>query len=162
MGILSLAIMQRAPLQILWLVLLSLKKVHACLHCQSFPSFLQCFGVSKKNHNPLKLFFLVVFSSFEAKTWLSAGQYDTFLWKGKADRNFQEKGDPLKIYIGVVNYPVHFLINLDKLFILFCYFSDLWGEIDISCEDVTYFHRVWFQNWICDIVERYNDSSDLL
>ena len=37
MGILSLAIMQRAPMQILWLILVSLKKVHAiCKHCQSF------------------------------------------------------------------------------------------------------------------------------
>ena len=37
MRILSLAIMQRAPMQILWLILVSLKKVHAiCKHCQSF------------------------------------------------------------------------------------------------------------------------------
>ena len=37
----------------------------------------------------------------------------------------------------------------------------VWGWIDISSEDVTYFHRVWLQNWICNIVERYNDFPDL-
>ena len=48
------------------------------------------------------------------------------------------------------------------IFTLFCSFSILLrSEIDISSEIVTYFHRVWFQNWICDILERYNDSSDL-
>ena len=68
------------------------------------------------------------------------------------------KGPSKVEYISAVNYPVHRFTNLKYTFALFCSFSLLRSEIDISSENVTYFHRVWFQNWICDIVESFEDT----
>ena len=120
----------------------------AHLHCQSFTSLLRSCSMSLCVSSSVAVLTFVVgpfsFETIKVQTKL------LFFFRGFIQDNAtyypsKECRRHGEIIFKNAIYRC-FFTNFIYIFSLFCSF--LRSEIDISSESVTYFHRVWFQNWI--------------